>query len=147
MKKNIFVIITSIVMFSCNDEIYSPLVKTNNNYEKHSYRVYKIDSIGNYYLLYLNRGERNYKVVSEKTDNISCKKRIKVNRKYELELGSIWDMFFGTDFASGHKIGGIEFPGKTVIYVERENSILILHYAKNIKGLCIVKEYNEVKFW
>ncbi|MCC2591109.1 hypothetical protein [Chryseobacterium sp. MFBS3-17] len=39
---------------------------------KENYTVYKIDSINNYYLIYLNFKEKNYKVISKKELTTKC---------------------------------------------------------------------------
>ncbi|OCA72298.1 hypothetical protein BBI01_09175 [Chryseobacterium artocarpi] len=63
--------------------------KTNKNvyFEKDSvdgYTVYKIDSINNYYLVYLNFKDRNYKIVSKKDASIKCK---------SIKVGDIYNVF------------------------------------------------------
>lgn len=51
--------------------------------DKHKYTVYKIDSVNNYYLVYLSSEGKNYKVVSKKEEASKCKK-IKLGDKYNL---------------------------------------------------------------
>ena len=145
MRKHLFIVLTLILLFSCNNKVKSLLSVVNDNHEKF-YKVYKIDSINNYYLIYLNDKQYNYKVVSEKADNINCREKIKVNRKYRLELVSITRSMLGDHFLSYHHLGGITL-GNTQIRIERENSIIDLYYAKNIKGLCIVDECVNLEIW
>jgi len=145
MRKHLFIVLTLILLFSCNNKVKSLLSVVNDNHEKF-YKVYKIDSINNYYLIYLNDKQYNYKVVSEKADNINCREKIKVNRKYRLELVSITRSMLGDHFLSYHHLGGITL-GNTLIRIERENSIIDLYYAKNIKGLCIVDECVNLEIW
>lgn len=145
MRKHLFIVLTLILLFSCNNKVKSLQSVVNDNHEK-SYKVYKIDSINNYYLIYLNDKQYNYKVVSEKADNINCREKIKVNRKYRLELVSITRSMLGDHFLSYHHLGGITL-GNTLIRIERENSIIDLYYAKNIKGLCIVDECVNLEIW
>jgi len=145
MRKHLFIVLTLILLFSCNNKVKSLLSVVNDNHEKF-YKVYKIDSINNYYLIYLNDKQYNYKVVSEKADNINCREKIKVNRKYRLELVSITRSMLGDHFLSYHHLGGITL-GNTLIRIEREDSIIDLYYAKNIKGLCIVDECVNLEIW
>lgn len=53
--------------------------------EKPLYKVYKIDSIRNYYLIYVRKKDTLYKIVSEKTALINCN-LIRINQEYDFKL-------------------------------------------------------------
>jgi hypothetical protein len=104
-----------------------------------SYIVYKIDSIHTWYLIYARKGDSLYKIVSKKMIIENCN-RIEVKKYYAFHLhSSIY----------GYKIAGktilpqntqlvncFAFDDSTNICLERD-SINDLHYADNVKGLCI----------
>ena len=107
-----------------------------------SYKVYKIDSINTYYLIYAQKGDPLYKVVSKKTVVVDCD-RIKVHMSYEFKLHSI---------LSSLHIGGIRIESQNLDLVKcfsyddstriclEGDSIRELYYADNIKGLCFIEE-------
>ena len=105
-----------------------------------NYKVYKIDSINNYYLIYAKKGHDLFKVVSKK-ERIKMCNSIIVNNVYEFHLHSILSI-------NGHPIipaneimelSGFMIDHSTVIRFEGD-SIRDLYYADNIKGLCFIKK-------
>lgn len=121
------------ISLSCNSN--KNIMTDKNLY----YTVYKIDSLNNYYLLYVKKNDSLYKIVSKKTGFTKCEK-IKINNHYKFKLHSI--------FKEGLKLNGnpvllgqvdcIGFEQNTYICIERD-SINDLHYADNIIGLCFIK--------
>jgi len=107
-----------------------------------SYRVYKIDSINNYYLIYAKANHTLYKIVSKKEPTASsCK--IKTGEKYKFKLHSIWnqDLFINGVNVSPRitpHITCLGFDSITSICIERP-LINDLHYADNIRGLFYIK--------
>lgn len=108
-----------------------------------NYKVYRIDSINSYYIIYVKKGQTLYKIVSQKKKGERVKNcnKIIINNFYEFHLHSML-------FVNGHssipanqkyEISGWRIDDSTTIAFEGD-SIRDLYYADNIKGLCIVKK-------
>jgi hypothetical protein len=121
------------------------IVSINNNskknsFDKHStsYRVYKIDSINNYYLIYAKKRGSRYKIVAKKEEAENCN-RIRINSNYKFDLHSVRDV--PGDPNSGKKslqVSCFDYGDSTIICLEGD-SIRDLYYSDNIKGLCFIK--------
>lgn len=103
------------------------------------YKVYKIDSINNYYLIYVKQGRNIFKIVSKKEKIEKCN-LIAVDNEYKIHLHSMLSV-------NGHsiippnainEISGWRVDDSTTINFEGD-SIRDLYYADNIKGLCLIK--------
>lgn len=107
------------------------------------YSIYKIDSINSYYLIYAEKQDSFYKIVSKK-ENINSKcDKISLNKKYKFKLHSIWDEDLyingvNVGLRQTPRVNCIEFEENTVICLERD-SINDLYQMENLKGLCIVE--------
>lgn len=103
-------------------------------YEK--YKVVKIDSIKNVYVVYAKKETTWHKIVSLK-DSMACR-NIQVGGEYPFRLMSrVPKDFKGTDVSPNTipHIAGIDFHG-TWIEFERD-SINDIFISFNLKGLCI----------
>jgi len=103
------------------------------------YKVYKIDSIDNYYLIYAKKSKTLYKIVSHKLSVVNGN-RIKLNTIYAFKLhSSLHDPRnrFNLNM-SQEEVTCFGYPDSTVICLEGD-SIKDLYYADNIKGLCFIK--------
>lgn len=96
------------------------------------YEIYKIDSIGNYYLIYALKGDSLFKIVSVKETASNCT-RIQLGHSYKIKF------FPSANEENLIDLGGIIINDSTIIDIERD-SILELSFAKNINGLCISEE-------
>ena len=109
------------------------------------YKVYKIDSINNWYLIYARKGDSLYKIVSEKRVYENCNK-IQINKAYNFILHSR----IYPDQLGGITINTIRhdlvtcfsYDDSTIICLERD-SINDLHYASNLKGLCVETQSHQ----
>jgi hypothetical protein len=102
------------------------------------FKIVKLDSIDNVYLIYARQKDTLYKIVSLREANNSGRS-IVVGSIYRLDLVSLFiKNFQGYDLSPVHSmdIGGISYSG-TLIKVERD-SIVDLYRAKNIKGLSLI---------
>jgi hypothetical protein len=86
MRNIYYKTVTSIVLCLFSTLLYSQ----NNNEKSEKYKVIKIDSTKNNYLVYVKKREKKYLIISLKT-NITNKikpeyKKIEKNKKYELDL-------------------------------------------------------------
>lgn len=109
--------------------------------EREMYQVFKIDSLNNFYLIYAKKKNTFYKIVSRKEQSINCKNII-INGIYKFDLISNRE---SAPIIGGVKISPINvdcfaFDKVTNICIERNNGINDLYVAKNIKGLCIIKD-------
>jgi len=104
------------------------------------YKVIKIDSINNVYLIYAIKRDSLFKILSLKNNLSTCNK-IKIGKQYNFELQSLFpNKFLGKHNLSPNylpNVNGIDYHG-TTIKIERD-SINDLHYSSNIKGLCYIK--------
>lgn len=107
------------------------------------YEVSKIDSLNNYYIIYLKRSDSLFKLVSKKEPAINCQK-IESKHPYSFELVSIWNqpiIINGVDWslAATPHVNCIGLDEATNVCLERSLGINDIFYAKNLTGLCIVK--------
>ena len=127
----------SIVFFSCT--IIKPRYSPNNE-KKDDYKIINIDSIENYYLIYVQRSDSVFKILSKSDSVLKGKcKRIKVGDEIHLNLKT----YFGNrnkDFInaqllhiSGMKIGSI------IVRIDEKGIVHDLFYDERLVGLCIKK--------
>ena len=106
-----------------------------------AYRVYKIDSINNYYLIYVKKSDSIYKIVSQK-DAINNCRTIKKNGYYAFKIHSSLSSFKIGNLLVTPKgsdiVNCFAYDKSTNICFEGD-SIRDLYYADNIKGLCFVR--------
>jgi hypothetical protein len=104
------------------------------------YKVYKIDSLENLYLIYARKNDSIYKIISQNQKENNCK-NIKVNGVYCFKLHSRFESKFLGKYRMSPKalphVSGYNFYG-TIVTLEGD-SIRDLYYAENIKGLCFIK--------
>lgn len=117
--------------FNQNDvKVDSSLTFTFKSVSKSNYKVYKIDSINDYYLIYISKEKERYKVISKKSIERSCD-MIRLGKTYNWQVTEI----FGTIAGGVFKPTCLSMDDKTKICLE--DSITDLCYAENLKGLCI----------
>lgn len=108
-------------------------------------KVYEIDSIADYYLLYATNNNKKYKIFSGKkieTTGDSCQK-IKVGGEYLLKLNRPFDVMC----LNGRIVADTNFPRPmcypfykgVFICNDMENGIYYLYAAYNLKGICLCK--------
>lgn len=102
------------------------------------YRISKIKHEKSFFVIYAERNDSTFKIVSSKNEETSKCKKIKFNRKYNLELRKIFpmDSLFGFALAPNHAI--VFTMGKEEKIVHREKkSHFWIYCADNLNGLCI----------
>lgn len=143
----IYLVLIFVILFACTEsKLMNP---DNKNFEQkiedlanlNSYKVYKIDSINNFYLIYAKKKDSLYKIVSKKEWDVDCN-LIKANEEYEFMLHS---QSFNP--ATGNLeilpensllVNCFYYDDSTKICLERD-SINDLFYGDNIRGLCFKK--------
>ncbi|WP_271782408.1 hypothetical protein [Aquimarina algiphila] len=139
MKKVLFLLIFSV--FSCKPHKQSGVsidVQKNVDFSKSvKGLVYKIDSISNYYLVYLQHEKASYKVISEK---INCTNRIKIDSSYIFKLKPLTDINYTNDSNKLTNIANyldlercVKYNGGVKICNEPG---IELYSASNLHGLC-----------
>lgn len=142
----IVIILASLCFFSCNgsravhmDAVHQPEFSSMGK-KAATYQVYKIDSINHFYLVYAKKQDSLFKIVSQKESVQNCN-RIRQGGVYEFILRSR---------SEDRHVGGKEilpqnsllvtcfyYDDSTKICLERD-SINDLHYAENLRGLCLM---------
>jgi len=98
------------------------------------YYVVKIDSMGDFYLIYLKKANNYYKVVSEKIENTDKCEKIKNGDYLSINLKSV----FPDTSKISYKVDGINYKG-TEFDFERD-SILDIYETDELIGLCRIKK-------
>ena len=125
--------------------VFSCKSKNNVNTDNlNLFTVYKIDSVQSYYLIYFQKDDKKFKVVSKKDNDDNCNKII-LNKKYSLSIASILEekiVMNNDTIVSGNNglVNCFYFEGGTKICKEENNGIYDLFKSSNIKGLCYLPE-------
>jgi hypothetical protein len=102
------------------------------------YRVYKIDSINNYYLIYSKKNDRIYKIVSQKEKKLKSG-IIKLKGCYKFVLRSmIYDNADKNSILKLSQVTCFDISETTSICLEGD-SIRDLYLAENIRGLNFIR--------
>ena len=137
-------ILQFLILFGCTSKkiAQSKVKEGGQNIAKASelYKVYKIDSINNYYLIYAKKKDSLYKLVSKKQVTGNCA-NIGLNQEYAFSLTSIWNQNItieGRNISPSltPHVSCLSFDDSTKICLEKD-SINDLFHADNIRGLCI----------
>lgn len=91
------------------------------------YKVNKIKTVRNYYVIYVAKNDSIYKIVSKKEKKNDCR-RIKENVSYALTFRKV-------NLLGGSEVDCFQFDKKTVICKEPDAD---LYVATNLRGLCII---------
>lgn len=133
----IFLLIFLIVIISCSHKIYEDMQEPKLNVENNDlYIVTKVDSINNYYVIYLKKDDDNFKVVSEKTKNTYCNP-LKEGQKVSLNLKSFYEKkikFGNREMTTSLMVDCFYFDENTKICREKAHG---LYYSEDLEGLCI----------
>lgn len=135
--KYIFVLATIVMLIACSS---SKVDNTSMGKSTSAYKVYKIDSINSYYLIYAKKGDSLYKIVSKKEDAKGFE-RIKINKSYEFELHStLLNRQIGNTTILPQNsllVNCFSYDDSTKICLEGD-SIRDLYHADNIKGIYFI---------
>ena len=138
---SIFIILFIGFSFSSYTKI-NVVDKRTQPYERQdiTFKIYQIDSINNYYIVYAKRHDSLYKIVAQKTTNSNCSK-IEIGKNYRMTLYSIWTkplIINGVDvsLSSTPHVTCLGFDDSTSICIDRANGIFDLFTCRNLNGLC-----------
>lgn len=136
MKNFAFILI--ILFVSCVSTRVSNIHPKKNN--ESLYKVYKIDSINSYYLIYAKMGKSIYKIVSKKEEFMGLN-RIQRNRYYYFKLhSSMANRQIGNTVILPQNsllVNCFSYDDTTQICLE-SGQIRDLYYADNIKGIFFI---------
>ena len=139
MIRTIIIFLFFYLFFSCQSQKQVSESKNKTIFLaslRDKYKVIRIDSINNVYVIYARKDSSWYKIVSLK-DTLPCP-RIKVGKDYPLVLMSrVPKEFRGENISPSviPHITGIDFYGVSIPF-ERD-SINDIFVATNLKGLCM----------
>ena len=108
------------------------------------YRIYKIDSINNYYFIYAIKGEKHFKIISEKQEVCNAEK-IEINGNYDL---SLWSWRKNPPVINGVAINSMDmYMDIQWLSLDDSTSVKIdggviddLYFPNNLKGLYLIDE-------
>lgn len=138
--KQLIFLFAIIFIFSCNRRLVNNSENLVVNTIKDSiFTVHKIDSINNYYVVYLKKSDTWFKIVSKKDSEGESRNKIEIEKSYFFSLHSLWDeklIINGIDVSLSKtpNVQCIGFDEKTSICIERD-SINDLFTTKNLQGL------------
>ena len=105
-----------------------------------TYRITKVDSTGNYYLIYALRNDSLFKIVSKKNGQKDCKS-IMINNSYDLQLRSDFSDVPLNDGTFSAKrsllVSCFGYDSVTTICYDSD-CVRDLFHSDNISGLCVV---------
>lgn len=139
--KNILLSTLLLLFISCGKAIVYGTVK---NDKLNLYRVYKIETINDYYIIYASKKDSLYKIVSKKENKPSNWTKIKLNHFYNFNLHSRRE---NAPIIVGIKLQPMNYliincytyEKDTEICIDTQNGIFDLYYADNIKGNYYIK--------
>ncbi|HEX8577759.1 MAG TPA: hypothetical protein VF677_15840 [Flavobacterium sp.] len=142
LNNNKFILILPILFISCGKKLF---MDKKNNPMLISYKVYKIETINDYYLIYASKKDSLYKIVSKKEAVTSKCTKIKLNSYFDFKLHSTRE---NAPVIGGVKLSPINYliincytyEKDTKICIDVKNGIFDLYYADNVKGLCFIKQ-------
>jgi hypothetical protein len=136
--KNYFFILFFIILFGgCTRK---STLKNNSIKNTDLYTINKITSINNYFIIYAERNDSLFKIVSTK-ENVPNGENIHKNSSYALNLISILKnrQINGINIMYSVHVTCFAFDNKTNICIEPKKGIYDLYRADNLRGLCIHK--------
>ena len=139
--KNIITLLFFILVISCKsnkpENLAKPSTIQKNDFsELVEGKVYKIDSINNYYLIYLKSKKIDYKIVSKK-NNCEKSNLIKIDSTYSFKLEPIFKISNNGNQSIANYLDLKRcqyFDGNTTICNEPG---IELYKSSNVYGLCI----------
>ncbi|WP_298900947.1 hypothetical protein [uncultured Psychroserpens sp.] len=137
-----YLIITIVIVFTFGSDTRN-VKKDQIQNSKKNYKVFKIDSIGSFYLVYLRKGNLNYKVISEKLKKKESSDLIEVGEEYNLSLYSIFNQKLKINNKEVRVVpliaNCVQFEKDINICKEKDLGINDLHYTPDLRGLYIIR--------
>lgn len=135
MKTLIFILLF-FISISCIQKKY---IKQNHILETSElYRICKIKNKKSFFIIYANRNDSIFKIVSSKNKKKSNCEKIKIKREYALDLIKIFPLDSIMGYAIAPNLGIVFTYGEeNQIVRTEEKSNFAIYRANNLNGLCI----------
>lgn len=120
--------------------------------DEERYTVLRIDSLDKIYLIYAQKKNYRYKIISRKEDSEKCSKQIEVNAQYNFDLKDARHVIIkdsgGVKYSHYlHNVNCLSIDNRTKVCINDSlNYIQSLFYATNIKGLCYLGDSANLGF-
>lgn len=132
------IIVLSILFINCSEKVNQPILEKGKD---SLFKINKLDSINNYYVIYSIKDGKKYKIVSKKETGefVNCKNPLKENGYYNFELENL----IPEPESSNPLENKPTFPVLSCYLFDddtkicEENEMEILYKAKNLKGVCL----------
>jgi hypothetical protein len=144
----LFLFLFAITISSCSQQrVIVPKIDyisvSSVSYERTAmdYTVTKIDSIKNWYLIYVEKNDTVFKIASMKNPSNKCI-RISVGEQYNLELQKRIENVLSKSGLSLIPMNYLHiqekgFDAETDVFLSDEKGIVGLYTCKNLNGLCV----------
>ena len=116
-----------------------------------AYEVCKIDTVKNWYLVYVSRNDSVFKIASMQTNGGQCENEVRVGGKYCLTLNKRLEntlSLYGLKLIVTNYLdvkGSTMFNPDTDVFVGMENDVFGLYTTDNLSGLCYVEQGKQEK--
>lgn len=136
----VFLYFISCKCIKAEEKINSGLIATEKRDSKYNlFKIVKIDSIENVYLIYAKKNDSIFKIASKKMNmDTHCNSKLITDSIYRLKIKSV----FADNFNQRRKIAGVEFNG-TMIKLKEDGVRWDLFVTDNIKGLCFLNSNSK----
>ena len=139
MKNLIYLLLSAILFTSCLSTKKAIPAELSDI----SYLIKKIDKENSWYIIYAERKDSLYKIVSKIDDSINenCKILV-VGKQYNFDLQSMKKnapMIGNVKLDPVGYTGCYQFDSKTAICLEPKKGIYDLFYTNDLKGICYLK--------
>lgn len=130
MKKYI---ILFLILIGCKPLFYNHHIshyeKTGCEVGNNSYKIIKIDSVSDVYIIYARKADSVFKIASYK-EVLNCNNQIKSGHCYALSLFSVFH-----DNGQRVKFSEVRYHGVT-IKLERDSIVRDLFVTQSLRGIC-----------
>ena len=133
----ILLIITTVIALSSYGNNNTACMQKN-------YTICKIDSIKNWYIIYAERNDSTFKIVSIKSTENKCDCTISIGKEYDLSLQKCLGNVLS---AQGIKlipmnhldINNLKYNPETDVFLTEEKGVFGPYTCNNLSGLCNIK--------
>jgi len=135
MKKIIPILI--LFMFSC-----AGTRQSNQKQETDSFLISKIETKNDWYIVYANRHDSTYMIVSKKAEIVNPTwNKIKVGNYYNLKINSIIPVINGVKMMPVNYLdfAGISLDERTIVNINFNKGIFDIYSAEKLKGLFLTE--------
>lgn len=140
-------VFSAILFVGCTSAFQTSYKGNTNIAEQDSvYKIIKIDSVNNYYVISANKIDQIFKIISKKNFRVEKYKQIEVGSNIPLQLQSILNVGNKKIFPGNQiqELSGWRLDDSTTIIFEKED-VKDLFISRNLSGLCHIVESQTVR--